>query len=161
MVQLPINDDQKRSYISLYLLKKLDLSPADGGLELPVVLPSELSPLDEILLQLAVDDLIAIDARKGRYQLTQRGISLLGATIDEAQALIDEFDELELPDVIAALTARKLDVFRARFLWGWFEGEFDDLVVFQQRRGAVPVENMWAFYLTSDAFWNELARDLG
>lgn len=157
---MPISDDQKQTYISLYLLKKLDLSPKDGGIELPVVLPSELSPLDEVLQQLAVDDMIAINMRKKRYELTKRGIALLGDTIDEAQDLVDEFEDSELPEVIAELTARKLDVFRARFLWGWFEGEFDDLVLFQQRRGVTPVEPLWAFYLTSDAFWNELARDL-
>jgi hypothetical protein len=51
-------------------------------------------------------------------------------------------------------------VFRARFLWGWYEGEFDDLVLFQERRGVSPVERLWAFYLMSDAFWSELAREL-
>lgn len=160
MVPIPISDDQKQTYISLYLLKRLDLAPEEGGLELPVVLPAELSPLDDVLQQLAVDDLIAINMRKKRYELTKQGIALLGESIDEAQALVDEFDELELPEVVAELTARKLDVFRARFLWGWFEGEFDDLVLFQQRRGVTPVERLWAFYLTSDAFWTELARDL-
>lgn len=160
MEQLPISDDQKRTYVSLYLLKKLDLAPDDGGLELPVVLPSDLDPLDDVLQQLAVDDLIAINARKGRYDLTKRGIAQLGTTIDEAKALVDEFDDLELADVVTQLTARKLDVFRARFLWGWYEGEFDDLVLFQQRRGVRQVEELWAYYLTSDAFWIELARDL-
>lgn len=160
MPMLLPSDEQKHTYIALYLLKKLDLAPEDGGLELPVVLPSELSPLDDVLQQLAVDDMIAINMRKKRYELTKAGIALLGETIDEAQALVDEFDDRELSEVIAELTARKLDVFRARFLWGWFEGEFDDLVLFQQRRGATPVERLWAFYLTSDAFWAELARDL-
>ena len=51
-------------------------------------------------------------------------------------------------------------MFRARFLWGWFEGEFDDLVLWQERRGITPVERMWAFFLTSDAFWNELAKEI-
>lgn len=160
MVPISISDDQKQTYIALYLLKKLDLAPGQGGLELPVVLPSELSPLDDVLQQLAVDDMIAINMRKKRYELTKRGIALLGEAIDEARALVDEFDDLELSEVVAELTARKLDVFRARFLWGWFEGEFDDLVLFQQRRGVTPVERLWAFYLTSDAFWAELARDL-
>lgn len=155
-----ITDDQKQTYAALYLLKKLDLAPEDGGLELPVVLPSELAPLDEILQQLAVDDLIAINARKNRYELTPRGIAYLGTVIDEAAALVDEFDDDEVADVIRELRARNLDVFRARFLWGWYEGEFDDLVLFQDRRGVSPVERMWAYYLTSDAFWAELAREL-
>jgi hypothetical protein len=156
----PITDEQKQTLAGLYLLKKLDLAPEDGGLELPVVLPSDLSPLDEALQQLAVDNLIVINARKNRYELTKAGIAYLGSVIDEAQALVDELDDLEVEDAIAALRARNLDVYRARFLWGWYEGEFDDLVLFQERRGVSPVERLWAFYLMSDAFWAELARDL-
>ncbi len=159
-VTTPISPEQMQSFASLYLLKKLDLSPEDGGLEIPVVLPSELSPLDETLQQLAVEDLIVINAKSNRYELTKQGIAYLGTVIDEAQALVDEFDELEIEEAIAELAARKLDVYRARFLWGWYEGEFDDLVLFQERRGAAPVERFWAFYLMSDAFWQELARDL-
>lgn len=158
---MPITDEQRDGYIAIYLLKKLDLSPEDGGLELPVVLPSELSPLDEALQQLAVADLVSINARKNRYELTKQGIAYLGTVIDEAQAMVDEFDDLEVDEAIAALAARNLDVFRARFLWGWYEGELDDLVLFQERRGVAPVERFWAFYLTSDALWIELARDLG
>jgi hypothetical protein len=158
---MPITDDQQQTYVALYLLKKLDLEPADGGLALPVVLPSELSPLDEPLQQLAVDDLISINARKNRYELTAHGIAYLGTVIDEAAAMVDELDELELDEAIAVLASRKLDVFRARFLWGWYEGELDDLVAFQERRGVSPVERFWAFYLTSDALWHELARELG
>lgn len=156
----PITEEQKHTYAGLYLLKKLDLPPEDGRLELPVVLPSELSPIDETLQQLAVDDLVAINAKKKRYELTKKGIAYLGAAIDEAQDLVDEFDDYEVEDAIAELAARNLDVFRARFLWGWYEGEFDDLVMFQERRGVSPVERMWAFYLMDDAFWAELAKEL-
>ena len=156
----PITEEQKQTYAGLYLMKKLDLKPEDGGLELPVVLPSELSPLDETLQQLAVEDLVVINAKKNRYDLTAQGIAYLGSVIDEAEALVDEFDDHEVEDAIAELRARRLDVFRARFLWGWYEGELDDLVVFQERRGVSPVERMWAFYLMSDAFWAELAREV-
>jgi hypothetical protein len=155
-----ISDEQKHTYASVFLLKKLDLSPEDGGLELPVVLPSELSPIDETLQQLAVDGLIAINAKKNRYELTAQGIAHLGNMIDEAEALVAEFDDYEVDDAIRELRARNLDVFRARFLWGWYVGEFDDLVLFQERRGVSPVERLWAFYLMSDAFWTELAREL-
>jgi hypothetical protein len=155
-----VTEEQKQTYAGLYLMKKLDLKPEDGGLELPVVLPSELSPLDETLQQLAVDDLISINAKKNRYELTPQGITYLGSAIDEAEALVDELDDLEVEEAIAELRGRNLDVYRARFLWGWYEGEFDDLVSFQERRGVSPVERMWAFYLMSDAFWAELAREL-
>ena len=131
-----IDDETKQTYIALWLLKKLDLTPEDGGMELPVSLPAELSPLDETLQQLAVDDLIRINVKTGRYALTKS------------------------EEAIAELRARGLDVFRARFIWGWFDGEFDDMVQWQEQRGIRPVERLWAFYLTGDDFWNELAREL-
>jgi len=154
------DEDQRKVYASMYLLKKIDLKPEEGGLDLPVVLPSELSPLDELLQDLAVEGLLEINAKKNRYELTKAGLAYLGELIDEAEALIDEFDDDELPEVVAELRRRNLDVFRARFLWGWYEGEFDDLVQFQRQRGVVPVETMWAFYLTSQAFFDNLALEL-
>jgi hypothetical protein len=155
----PITEDQKHTLVALWLLKKLDLKPEDGGMELPVVLPSELSPLDETLQELAVEDYVQINAKKGRYELTKKGIAYLGEVIDEAQEMVDDLEELETEEAVAELRARNVDLMRARFLWGWYEGEFDDMVLFQERRGVQPVERLWAFYLTSDEFFREIARD--
>jgi hypothetical protein len=152
--------DQKKQLVSLFLLKKMDLSPEDGGMTFPVVLPSELSPLDELLQDLAVDDLVAINAKKGHYELTKKGLEYLGRVIDEAEAMVDELDDLEVEEAIEELRERRLDLVRARFLWGWYEGEFDDLVAWQEERGVRPIERMWAFFLMSDAFWRELSREL-
>lgn len=150
-----ISDEQKQALAGLWVLKQMDL----GNLEFPVIVGSDLAPLDDVLQQLAVDGYIDINARKQRYELSKKGVEYLGRTIDEAQTLVDELDELETTEAIAEIRARKLDLMRARFLWGWYEGEFDDLVVFQQRRGVSSVETLWAYYLMSDAFWTELARD--
>lgn len=155
-----IDDEAKQTYVALWLLKKLDLRAEDGGMELPVSLPPELSPLDEPLQQLAVDGLVEINRKKGRYDLTEKGIAHLGRVIDEASDLVDELDDLELGEALAQLRASGRDVFRARFLWGWFDGELDDLVLWQEQRGLRPVETLWAFYLTGDALWSELAREL-
>lgn len=155
----PISEDEKQTLVSLWILKKMDLGPKEGGLEFPVVVPSELSPLDDYLQQLAVEDYISINAKKGRYELTKKGIDYLGHVIDEAEEMVGELEDLETDEAIAELRARNLDLMRARFLWGWFEGEFDDMVLFQERRGVKPVERLWAFYLTSDDFFRELARD--
>lgn len=153
--------EQKHSYIALYLLKKLDLPAKEGGMDIPVVVPSELAPIDDHLQDMAVSGYVEIDVKKGLWKLTKAGIEYLRAVIDEAADLVDELDELELHEAIAELEARNLDVFRARFLWGWFEGEFDDLVLFQERRGVKNIERMWAFYLTSDDFFLELQKELG
>ncbi len=155
-----IDDEKKHTYASIYLLKKMDLKPEDGGMEMPVVLPSELAPIDETLQQLAVDDLIAIHKKKPIWDLTKKGLQYLADIIDETTDIIDELDDLEVAEAIAELRTRKLDVYRARFLWGWYEGEFDDLVLWQERRGVSPIERFWAFYLMSDEFWTELGKDL-
>lgn len=155
-----IDDDKKQTYAGLWILKKLDLHVRDGGMEFPVVLPSDLAPLDDVLQQLAVDDLIAINHKKARWDLTKRGSEYLARTIDEATDLMDEFDDHEVDEMVDELRRRNLDPFRARFLWGWYEGELDDLVAFQERRGVSPVERMWAFYLISDELYAELAKDL-
>jgi len=156
---MSISEDQKYSLVGLWLLKQIDVNPKEGGMEMPVVLPSELAPLDETLQQLAVDGFLEINAKKARYDLTKKGIAYLGEVIDEAEQMVDELDELETEEAVEELRARNLDLLRARFLWGWYEGELDDLVLFQERRGVTPVERMWAFYLTSDAFFDELAKD--
>jgi hypothetical protein len=156
-----LSDEDKLAYAGIYLLKKLDLKPSDGGMSFPLVLPSDLTPLDEVLIDLSVQGHVQMNQRKARWELTRKGLDYLAALIDEAEALIDEFDDDELPDVVAELRARNLDVFRARFLWGWFDGEFDDLTLWQQQRGVSPVQSLWAYYLLDDDFYTELAKDLG
>lgn len=155
-----ITDDQKLTLAGIYLLKLLDLSPADGGREIPVVLPHELQPLDPVLDRLLMEGYIEIERKKGRYRLTPRGTDYLGLLIDEIEAIIDELDELPAEEVVEILRSRNLDPLRIRFLWGWYQGELDDLVTYQQRRGADPVERDWALYLVSDELYEDLARDL-
>jgi len=156
-----VTDEDKYTYASLYILKKMDLKPEDGGLVFPGVLPSELSPLDEVLQQLAVEELVTLNTKKNRWDLTKTGVAYLGRVIDEATDLIDEFDDDEMDDVVAELQRRRLDPLRARFIWGWYDGEFDDLVHWQEQRGVKPVERLWAFYLMSDEFYRELANEIG
>ncbi|XXY45063.1 hypothetical protein WME91_34185 [Sorangium sp. So ce269] len=154
-----VSREQKLVYAGIYVLKKMDLKPADGGMEIPLVLPSELSPLQDVLQELVNADLVEVNRRKARFEITKKGLAYLGEIIDEAEALVDEFDDESLEDAVVELRRRNVDVLRARFLWGWYDGELDDLVLFQQRRGATPVEPWWADYLMSDAFYEALRSD--
>ncbi len=155
-----ITEDDKLTYAGIHLLKLLDLAPEDGGLELPVVLPHELQPLDPVLDRLLLESLIEIDRKRGRYRMTPKGTDYVGMLIDETEAIIEELDERPPAEVVEILRRRNLDPLRVRFLWGWYQGELDDLVLFQQRRGATTVERDWALYLLSDDFYEELGRDL-
>jgi hypothetical protein len=127
---------------------------------IPIHLPPELTPLDEVLHDLQLAGHVQIHGRKDHWEITKSGLDHLGQLIDEAEALIEEFDDDETEDVIAQLRARGLDVFRALFLWEWYTGEFDDLVLFQHRRGVPEVEPLWAYYLVSDDFYDLLARPI-
>ena len=154
-----VDEDDIRRYAGIYVLKLMDLKPEDGGMTFPLVLPSELTPLDDILHDLAVAGLIEQHKRKDLWQLTKAGLAHLARLIEEAEDLVDEFDDAEVPEVVAELRARNLDLMRARVLWGWFEGELDDLVEFQRQRGVSPVQTLWAYYLTDDELYTELAKD--
>lgn len=157
---LPLNREQKLAYAGIWLLKKMDLKPEDGGMVVPFVLPGELTPLDDVLEALYMAGYVEPDRKRERYLITRRGYDHIGALIDEAEALIDEFEDREVGEVVARLRAEGLDVLRARFLWEWYTGELDDLVLFQERRGLRPVERLWAYYLVSDEFYRALASVL-
>ena len=154
-----LDQDTKLMYAGIWLLKKMDLKPEDGGLELRLQLPHELAPLEDVLMPLIGAGHVEINKKKEKYQITKAGLAYIGELIDEAEALIDEFDEASLEEAAAELRRRNVDLLRARFLWGWYDGELDDLTLFQQRRGATPVEPWWADYLMSDAFYEALMHD--
>jgi hypothetical protein len=156
-----LSESQKAYYAGIWTLKMLDLGAKEGGVDLDVLLPNAWAPLEGVIEQLVMDDLVEINRKKGRYLLTAQGVAFIGSLIDEAEAYIDEFDDEEPEDIARVLRRRNLDPMRVRFLWGWYQGEFDDLIVFQQRRGFAEVERDWASFLLSDAFYDDLARDLG
>jgi hypothetical protein len=153
-------DETRLDFAGIYLLKKLDLSVEDGGLELPLALPRELDVLDPVLEQLVLGGWVAMDRKKGKYQLTPSGIDRIGSLIEEAEHYIDEFDDEEAEVVVAELRRRRLEPLRVRFLWGWYQGEFDDLVLWQQRRGLTEIESSWADYLVDGKFFDEVASEL-
>jgi len=155
-----INERAKLTYAGVYVLKKLDVTAEDGGLKIPLVLPHELDPLDRTLEQLVLDGYATMDKKKGQYLLTPGGIDHIGTLIDEAEHYIDEFDGMDVERMVPELQRRRIDPLRVRFLWGWYQGEFDDLVLWQQRRGLTEIEDDWAAYLVGDAFWSELASEL-
>ncbi len=153
-----VTEEQKLRYAGIWLLKKMDLDPKEGGMVVPLHLPSELTPLDEVLHELQVAEHVQIHRRKERWEITKSGLEYLRRLYDEAEALIEEFDDDEVADVVSQLRARQVDVFRALFLWEWYTGELDDLVLLQQRRGVAEVQTLWAYYLVSDEMYELLAQ---
>ena len=156
-----LSEDQKLSFAGIWLLKKMDIPPEDGGMVMPIVMPPELGPLDDVLEKLYLAGYVELDRKKERYQISKAGYAYIGQLMDEAEALVAEFEDHEVRDVVEQLRAEGLDVLRARFLWEWYTGELDDLVLFQERHGITPVERLWAHYLVSDEFYRALGAGLG
>lgn len=158
MTNLPTQE--LRSYFAgVYVMKKLDLRPEDGGVKLSVSLPADWYPLEGLLEQLVMEGLIALHRRSAQYQLTAQGIDRVGRLIDEAEGYIEEFDDLSVAEIQGILAQRGIDPLRVRFLWGWYDGEFDDLVEFQRIRGLDPVNPEWAEFLLSEDFYRNLLQD--
>lgn len=157
---MPVTPEQILTYAGIFVLKKMDLKPADGGLQMPVILDAQLAPLEDVLERLVLQSRLEIDRKRQRYALTKIGVQYIGSLIDEAEAIIHEFDDWETADMVAELRARNLDPLRARFLWGWYQGEFDDPIQFQERRGIEPIEHAWPHFITSPTFYDNLALDL-
>lgn len=158
---MTISHAKKLVYAGIYVLKKLDLKPEEGGVRLPALLDGMYAPLEEVLDRLQLDGHVEIDRKSQCYKLTKRGSAHIGALIDEAEGYIDEFDEVEIADVVDELRARNIDPLRVRFLWGWYQGEFDDVALFQERRGFIEVEPEWPQFVVSDDFYENLALDVG
>jgi len=153
-------DETRLDFAGIFLMKKLDLEPTDGGIELPIALPRELEPLDPALERLVLGGWVEMDQKKKIYKLTSAGIARIGSLIEEAEHYVEEFDDEEADVVVAELRRRRLDPLRVRFLWGWYQNEFDDLVLWQQRRGLPDVETSWADYLVDRRFYDELESEL-
>src|SRR5215208_3051080 len=98
-----LSEAEKLTYAGIWLLKKMDLQPEDGGMVVPMYLPSELTPLDEVLQELQVSGYVQLNKKKERYELSKAGLAHIGALIDEAAALVDEFEDHELEDAVAEL----------------------------------------------------------
>lgn len=157
---MTVTPAKKLVYAGMYVLKKLDLKPAEGGIRLPVLLDAVYAPLEEVLDKLQIDGHVEIDRKSQSYKLTKRGSAYIGGLIEEAESYIDEFDEVEIADVVDELRARNIDPMRVRFLWGWYQGEFDDVALFQERRGFVEVEPEWPLFILSDDFYENLELDV-
>jgi hypothetical protein len=153
-------EEQKLIYAGMWVLKMLDIGPKQGGLFVEVPLPPEYDFAEEIFDYLIDENLIFINEKKACYDLTDEGMDYIRRIIHEAEALVDEFQDEELEDMLEELEERHIDLLRSRFLWGLYHGEFDNVVLFQQQRGMQPVERNWARFITSNEFFENLMLDL-
>ena len=153
-----ISASQKLAFAGIYLLKKLDLAPEDGGIALAATLAEDVAALAPALEQLEQQGFVERGGDPPLYDLTDAGLEHLEALMDEAEALAPPDAELETDDAIHGHEHRGLQSLRERFLWSWYRGVLDDLVAYQRARGLEPLEACWARFLLSDALYEALDR---
>jgi len=113
-------------YAGMYLLKKIDLPPEEGGHVFEVPLSGLDEHLEPILDDLLFHDLIDIDSVSTRYALTKDGNDYVAKLIDEIEDYIDDYDEYDATTKVNLMKKNNINPLRARFLWGLYDGEFDD-----------------------------------
>ena len=69
---MPVTPEQILTYAGIFVLKKMYLKPADGGLQMPVILDAQLAPLEDVLERLVLQSRLEIDRKRQRYALTKR-----------------------------------------------------------------------------------------
>ena len=147
-------------YAGMLILKKLDpMAPPEARYDFNIPLEG----LDQIL-EPVLDDLynrgfVEIDTAKAKYVLTPKGDQYIQTLIDEAEWYISKYQEFEPKTRVAIMKNDGVNLLRARFLWGWYDGEFDDLEAFQEERGITPVRP-WQEFLVSKEFYDILFEDV-
>jgi len=149
-------------YAGIYVLKKLDRPPADGGYFFEVPLMGLDEHLEPILDDLLFHDIIEIDVDHARYSLTKEGIQYIDKLIDEIEGYIDKYQEYEPVTRVNLMKRDKINPLRARFLWGLYDGEFDDFDQWQENWNIAPDEKTadWREIITMKEFYDMLFEDI-
>ena len=145
-------------YAGIYLLKMMEAEPPP----FQVPLSSQDESLEPILDDLLFRELILIDPEKSAYQISQKGVEYVDSLIDEIEGYIDEYQDFEPATRVNLMKRDHVNPLRARFLWGLYDGEFDDLVEWQDQSQFSPSEIKinWRQIITSKEFYDYLFEDI-
>jgi hypothetical protein len=130
-------EEQMQSFARIMFLHQIALGSA-------VDVTKDNPEIDEIIAWAEREELIEIDVQKAAYRLTEKGKALHGSYIQEAQELIKKFDiygDVDLDSTgaihfdtelgsdlrVPVFELNGVDPFRARFLMGLNDGEWDQL----------------------------------
>ena len=149
-------------YAGMYILKKIDLPPDEGGHPFEVPLTGLDEHMEPILDDLMFHGLIDIDTVKTQYVLTADGTDYIHKLIDEIEGYINKYQDFEPTTRVNLMKRDRINPLRARFLWGLYDGEFDNFDQWQENWG-ITAENKiddWRDVITSKPFYDMLFEDI-
>ncbi len=149
-------------YAGLYILKMVDLPPEEGGHLFEVPLSGLDEQMEPILDDLFFHNLIEIDTDKARYALSQDGSDYVDKIVAEVEDYIDKYQEFDPATKVSLMRRDKMNPLRARFLWGLYDGEFDDFNEWQENWNIDPTQRKedWQDVITSKDFYDMLFEDI-
>ncbi len=149
-------------YSGMYILKKMSLSPEEGGHIFEVPLSGMDEHLEPVLDDLLFHDLLEIDAVNTRYKLTREGEQYVDKIIGEIEGYIGKYQDFEPVTRVNLMKRDRVNPLRARFLWGLYDGEFDNLKQWQEDWEVESAEILadWQLYVTKKEFYDELFWDI-
>ena len=93
-------------------------------------------------------------------KLCQKGEQYIDSLVQEIESYMDKYEDFEPQTRINLMKRDQIDPLRARFLWGIYDGEFDDLVQWQaQAHSFKPFED-WRQLITSKDFYDFLFQEI-
>ena len=149
-------------YAGMYVLKMLDMPPDQGGhvFEVPLSGPDE--RIEPVLDDLMFHSLVTIDEQNFRYALTDEGTEYIGKLLDEIEGYIAKYQEFEPTTKVNLMKRDRVNPLRARFLWGLYDGEFDDFKQWQENWNIDPAEQTedWQDVVVMKEFYDMLFDDI-
>ncbi|MDH5681585.1 MAG: hypothetical protein OEZ36_08360 [Spirochaetota bacterium] len=149
-------------YAGMYILKRLDLPAEEGGHAFEVPLAGLDEHLEPILDDLMFHNLIEIDENAVRYALSDEGRGYVDKLIVEIEGYIDKYQEFEPTTRVNLMKRDRINPLRARFLWGLYDGEFDDFELWQENWEVPATEKLsdWRDVITKKEFYDMLFEDI-
>ncbi|MDH4127567.1 MAG: hypothetical protein OEV44_02350 [Spirochaetota bacterium] len=149
-------------YAGMYILKKMDIPPSEGGHIFSVPLEGLDVHLEAILDDIMFHNLIEIDSNSTCYKITDDGKEYINKLLDEIEGYIEKYQDFEPVTRVNLMKRDRVNPLRARFLWGLYDGEFDDFNQWQENWQIAENEkiNDWREIITTKEFYDMLFEDI-
>ena len=149
-------------YAGMYILKTMDPEAPENihhVYEVPLERDDEI--LEPVLDDLLYRSLVEIDSKNTCYKITGKGMDYIQQLINETESLLEKYAEMEPRTRLAIMRRDGINLLRARFLWGWYDGEFDDLVEFQHiQEWEGDIQTIWQIFIVSKEFYDALFEEI-
>ncbi len=148
------------NYAGIYILKKMDISDDSGGHVFEVPLSGIDEHLEPVMDDLLFNDLVKIDTVNICYKISDKGRDYIDSLIDEIEGYIDRYEDFDPQAKVNLMKRDRVNPLRVRFLWGLYDGEFDDFNQWQDNLGITDKIKDWQTIIVKKEFYDILFEEI-